>query len=115
MADTVESRSHTGVLSTLKQELTCSSSYIPQQRNKPKEAPKQPEKAPFFLPILPGVEHRFAVTQTDETPGQKKKTSKRLELGATQADSTFLRKLASEDPEGNCGSSTFLITELSCL
>jgi len=29
-----------------------------QQRNKPKEAPKPPEKAPFFLPTLPGVEHR---------------------------------------------------------
>ncbi|PAV23976.1 Utp21-domain-containing [Pyrrhoderma noxium] len=72
-----------------------------QQRNKPKEPPKQPEKAPFFLPTLPGVEHRFAVTQTDDTQDQKKKTTKRLESGATQADSTFLRKLVSEDPEGD--------------
>ena len=72
------------------------------QRNKPKEPPKQPEKAPFFLPTLPGVEHRFAVTQTDDTQDQKKNTTKRLESGATQADSTFLRKLVSEDPEGDC-------------
>lgn len=28
-------------------------------RNKPKEAPKAPEAAPFFLPTLPGTETRF--------------------------------------------------------
>ncbi|KAG6885879.1 hypothetical protein C0993_008398 [Termitomyces sp. T159_Od127] len=30
-----------------------------QQRNKPKEPPKVPEQAPFFLPTLPGVDIRF--------------------------------------------------------
>ncbi|KAI9205039.1 Utp21 specific WD40 associated putative domain-containing protein [Polychytrium aggregatum] len=29
------------------------------KRNKPAEAPKQPEKAPFFLPTLPGVTTKF--------------------------------------------------------
>ncbi|KAH8116880.1 WD40 repeat-like protein [Phellopilus nigrolimitatus] len=72
-----------------------------QQRNKPKEPPKPPEKAPFFLPTLPGVEHRFAVTQKGDSEGRTKRPSKRLEAGATQADSTFHRKLVSDDPEGD--------------
>ncbi|THH10776.1 hypothetical protein EW145_g1083 [Phellinidium pouzarii] len=72
-----------------------------QQRNKPKEPPKPPEKAPFFLPTLPGSDHRFAVTQKDKIEGRAKKPSKRLEAGATQAESAFRRKLASDDPEGD--------------
>jgi U3 small nucleolar RNA-associated protein 21 len=32
-------------------------------RNKPKEAPKAPEKAPFFLPTLPGVVSKFAAPE----------------------------------------------------
>ncbi|KAI5121673.1 hypothetical protein M0805_002749 [Coniferiporia weirii] len=71
-----------------------------QQRNKPKEPPKPPEKAPFFLPTLPGVEHRFAVTQKSDAE-RTKRPSKRLEAGSTQAESAFHRKLASEDPEGD--------------
>ncbi|CAJ0829013.1 9830_t:CDS:10 [Entrophospora sp. SA101] len=32
------------------------------KHNKPKEPPKKPEKAPFFLPTLPGVEPKFVIT-----------------------------------------------------
>ena len=32
-----------------------------QQRNKPKEPPKAPKSAPFFLPTVPGVEFKFDV------------------------------------------------------
>ncbi|KAF9940858.1 hypothetical protein BGZ65_005881 [Modicella reniformis] len=35
-------------------------------RNKSKEAPKVPEKAPFFLGTLPGVEPKFVATKQDE-------------------------------------------------
>ncbi len=73
-----------------------------QQRNKPKEAPKAPEKAPFFLPTLPGVEHRFAITQKDAQGPKKKEVGKRLEAGASQAESVFYKKLVSEDPDGDC-------------
>ncbi|KAJ7582969.1 WD40-repeat-containing domain protein [Mycena floridula] len=52
-----------------------------QQRNKPKEAPKAPEKAPFFLPTLPGVEPRFAPPSAD---------------AASNAESVFLQKLLAE-------------------
>jgi len=72
-----------------------------QQRNKPKEPPKPPEKAPFFLPTLPGVEHRFAIAQKGESDSQPTKSSKRLEIGATQAQSIFYKKLMSEDHEGD--------------
>ncbi|KAH7102300.1 Utp21-domain-containing protein [Auriculariales sp. MPI-PUGE-AT-0066] len=66
------------------------------QRNKPKEAPKAPEQAPFFLPTLPGVEHRFAI-ETPETP-----PSRRLRAGATSsAESEFVRRLAAEEVEGD--------------
>lgn len=72
-----------------------------QQRNKPKEPPKPPEKAPFFLPTLPGVDHRFDVSQAE----QEKKTSKptrRLERAAGASESVFFRKLQEEDQGGDC-------------
>ncbi|KAI0707610.1 Utp21-domain-containing protein [Earliella scabrosa] len=63
-----------------------------QQRNKPKEPPKQPEKAPFFLPTLPGVDHRFAV---DEKKAEEaKKPTKRLQGAAGSTESVFYKKLA---------------------
>ncbi|THG98692.1 hypothetical protein EW026_g3542 [Hermanssonia centrifuga] len=68
-----------------------------QQRNKPKEPPKPPEKAPFFLPTLPGVEHRFNVDQAGEN--KSKKSTKRLEKAATSSESLFYQKLTAEDEE----------------
>ncbi|KAI0672967.1 Utp21-domain-containing protein [Trametes maxima] len=62
-----------------------------QQRNKPKEAPKQPEKAPFFLPTLPGVEQRFALEQKK---GEKKKDTRRLQRAAGSTESVFYTKLS---------------------
>ena len=71
-----------------------------QQRNKPKEPPKQPEKVPFFLPTLPGVEHRFAIQQP-EKEGKKKQT-KRLQKAAGATESVFMQKLTEEDDDGSC-------------
>ncbi|KAG6865407.1 hypothetical protein C0991_002901 [Blastosporella zonata] len=69
-----------------------------QQRNKPKEAPKAPEKAPFFLPTLPGVEARFA-------PAEKKtldlKPTRRLEKAAGSLESTFYQKLLADTQDGD--------------
>lgn len=68
------------------------------QRNKPKEPPKAPEQAPFFLPTLPGVEHRFAVDSatTDVPP------TKELKHGAMDtAESEFVRRLAEEDVDSD--------------
>ncbi|CDO73537.1 hypothetical protein BN946_scf185014.g7, partial [Trametes cinnabarina] len=64
-----------------------------QQRNKPKEPPKQPEKAPFFLPTLPGVEPRFALEQK-KAEEKKKKETKRLQRAAAATESIFYKKLS---------------------
>ncbi len=42
-----------------------------QQRNKPKEPPKPIEKAPFFLPTLPGVETRFTMQRRNQKETKK--------------------------------------------
>ena len=84
-----------------------------QQRNKPKEAPKPPEKAPFFLPTLPGVEHRFDV-QEAENAKKSKKPSKRLEKAAAASESVFYQKLSTEDPAGDCESSRYTLPRTSC-
>lgn len=77
-----------------------------QQRNKPKEPPKQPEKAPFFLPTLPGVEHRFTVDQQQKAQedANAKNATKRLQRAAGETESVFYRKLveASESPSSDC-------------
>ncbi|CAL1705181.1 unnamed protein product [Somion occarium] len=69
-----------------------------QQRNKPKEPPKPPEQAPFFLPTLPGVETRFAIDQSK--PEESKKETKRLQKTAASSESVFYKKLVAEDPDG---------------
>ncbi len=40
-------------------------------------------------PHSPGVEHRFAITQKDAQGPKKKEVGKRLEAGASQAESVF--------------------------
>ncbi|KAF8236226.1 Utp21-domain-containing protein [Tricholoma matsutake] len=69
------------------------------QRNKPKDPPKAPEQAPFFLPTLPGVEHRFAPPTTKAA--EPKKSSKRLENNAASVESVFYRKLVTEARDGD--------------
>lgn len=84
-----------------------------QQRNKPIEPPKAPEKVPFFIPTVPGLEPRFAMAeQAESTEKSKKKKSKKLKAGESQVESMFKAKLKSEDSEGNC---QFHINSLSPL
>lgn len=81
--------------------LKCTLTSFPiQQRNKPKDPPKAPEQAPFFLPTLPGVEHRFAPPTTKAA--EPKKSSKRLENNAASVESVFYRKLVTEARDGDC-------------
>ena len=37
-----------------------------QERNKPKQPPKLPKAAPFFLPTIPGLEPKFAIPEEKE-------------------------------------------------
>lgn len=72
---------------------------IVQQRNKPKEPTKIPEKAPFFLPSLSGEMLKFDLNHTiKEGSEQKKKESSRLEKNrAAETESEFQRLLKEDD------------------
>ncbi|KAJ3549357.1 hypothetical protein NMY22_g922 [Coprinellus aureogranulatus] len=77
-----------------------------QQRNKPKEAPKAPEQAPFFIPTLPGVETRFALDdvkskkqkERQEEEERRKERSRRM-LGGVE--SVFVRKMEESNRDGD--------------
>lgn len=68
-------------------------------RNKPKEPPKAPAAAPFFLPTVQGLETRFDVSaaQAHDEP-----LSARLAPSASFLESEFTRRLAREDEDGDC-------------
>ncbi|POY75072.1 hypothetical protein BMF94_1701 [Rhodotorula taiwanensis] len=70
-------------------------------RNKSKEPPKAPERAPFFLPTLPGVDNRFDFESKEEAVTTKRKLD--YTAGAS-IETDFVRRLLAEDEEGNCGS-----------
>lgn len=84
------------------------------QRNKPKEAPKAPERAPFFLPTLPGTDARFdfgAATATSKDGGgaglveDGKKRKLDYSLG-NSIETDFVRRLLAEKESGTCESSS---------
>nr|GAT60083.1 predicted protein [Mycena chlorophos] len=72
-----------------------------QQRNKPKEAPKAPEKAPFFLPTVQGVEPRFAVPEKKKVDSETRKETRRLQKAAGGTQSVFYEKMEACDPSGD--------------
>ncbi|KAF9189420.1 hypothetical protein BGZ51_009596 [Haplosporangium sp. Z 767] len=61
-------------------------------RNKPKEAPKAPEKAPFFLSTLPGVEPKFVATKQDEERANVEDT-KMIRMSMLQPETVFMTLL----------------------
>lgn len=69
-------------------------------RNKPTEAPKAPERAPFFLPTLPGVDQRFDFGSTD-AKGLEEKQTRRLDMGSANVETDFVRRLLKEDPDSD--------------
>ncbi|KAL0092025.1 Utp21 specific WD40 associated putative domain-containing protein [Phycomyces blakesleeanus] len=64
------------------------------QRNKPTEAPKLPEKAPFFLPTLPGAAPQFAIEEKKESSESKKSF---FQLNEMHFVTDFTRLLRSGD------------------
>ncbi|KAG0093270.1 hypothetical protein BGZ93_004161 [Podila epicladia] len=60
-------------------------------RNKPKEAPKAPEKAPFFLSTLPGVEPKFVATKKDDDKADD--DSKMIRMSMLQPETVFMTLL----------------------
>lgn len=66
-------------------------------RNKPKEPPKAPQAAPFFLPTVAGLEPRFDLAAAQSTDD----ATARLGPAASLMESEFTRRLAREDENGD--------------
>jgi U3 small nucleolar RNA-associated protein 21 len=65
-------------------------------RNKPKEAPKLPEKAPFFLPTLPGAKGQFNLDAiTTSNTDKENPDSKRINFSQLNTDTEFGKLLRS--------------------
>lgn len=45
---------------------------LDQKKNKPKEPPKVPKSAPFFIPTVPGLVPRYAAPEQNNDPQQVK-------------------------------------------
>lgn len=65
---------------------------IIKRRNKPKEPPKAPKAAPFFLPTQPGLVPKF-VAADEEMPENEGTQSKLIQMKKLQPKSTFEKKL----------------------
>jgi U3 small nucleolar RNA-associated protein 21 len=79
------------------------------QRNKPTEAPKKPEQAPFFLPSLGGGKRAPDGDNEGEGEGQTKKAAQAPETRITKLDraravQAFAQKLADGGATGDCES-----------
>ena len=79
------------------------------RHNKPKEPPKQPKQAPFFLPTLSGLQPKFVTAEGDSRGGGivgagelKGAESKILNLGALVPLSEFQRTLQHSASIGEC-------------
>jgi len=71
-------------------------------RNKPKEAPKLPEKAPFFLPTLPGAKGQFNL-ETTITKNEENPDSKRINFSQLDTDTEYAKLLrAGHEADGRC-------------
>lgn len=75
------------------------------QRNKPKEAPKAPERAPFFLPTLPGVKQRFDFGTDDRAVKGvgEGAASRKLDMSAASVETEFVRRMMAEPEAGDFG------------
>lgn len=71
------------------------------QRNKPKEAPKVPEKAPFFLPSTTGPPLPSLVETSDDANG-KVNESRLTRFDRSRLEEAFTSKLRGGVANGNC-------------
>ncbi|KAI7904599.1 Utp21 specific WD40 associated putative domain-containing protein [Cokeromyces recurvatus] len=62
-------------------------------RNKPKEAPKLPEKAPFFLPTLPGAKTQFDLSSTNNTEQEDELKSREISFSQLNTDTEYSKLL----------------------
>jgi U3 small nucleolar RNA-associated protein 21 len=82
-------------------------------RNKPKEAPKLPEKAPFFLPGTHGIGGGGGDAKLDGKKAEIDATSRITRVEGTRAQEDFARLLREGARVGNCRSH-IVSFEFSC-
>ncbi|CEG81199.1 hypothetical protein RMATCC62417_15426 [Rhizopus microsporus] len=72
-------------------------------RNKPKEAPKLPEKAPFFLPTLPGAKAQFNLEpmDVDKDKQDEQTKTKQLSLNQLNTETEYSKLLRSGHESSN--------------
>lgn len=63
--------------------------FLLQERNKPKDPPRKPKSAPFFLPTVAGLEPKFELPEEDK---EDKKVNF-LELSIANEKKTFFQLL----------------------
>eukprot|EP00118_Oscarella_pearsei_P001965 m.9054 g.9054 ORF g.9054 m.9054 type:complete len:895 (+) comp21044_c0_seq2:11-2695(+) len=81
-------------------------------RNKPKDPPKAPKAAPFFLPTVPGLELKFSVEKDDTETPQEKSQSKLIRMAKLQPQSEFQLCLDSCSDEGTFDSLVDLLKKM---
>ncbi|XP_062509636.1 WD repeat-containing protein 36-like [Corticium candelabrum] len=75
---------------------------IIKHRNKPKEPPRVPEAAPFFLPTVPGLDFQFYKdTQSNTSTEEKVAASKQISLSQVRPKSNFEECLDSCSSSGD--------------
>ncbi|XP_065834834.1 WD repeat-containing protein 36-like isoform X2 [Oscarella lobularis] len=94
------------------------------ERNKPKEPPKAPEAAPFFLPTVPGLGFKFATEDKDKAEDLKQDQSKLIRMAKLRPKSDFQQCLETCSSRGTFDSliemliamgSSAIAVELHCL
>lgn len=73
-----------------------------QERNKPKEAPKAPMEAPFFLPTIAGTEMKFAVPAPEQETNDKSANQKSAHAPGDRSELGRLLVQASQDSDNDC-------------
>ncbi|CAG8563436.1 14007_t:CDS:10 [Funneliformis caledonium] len=71
------------------------------KRNKPKEPPKSDNKAPFFLPTLPGVKPKFVPLNDLNESKDKKKSGNVIQMSDIKMETEFLKMLKKNHEEEN--------------
>lgn len=70
-----------------------------QKRNKPIEPPKAEEKAPFFLPTLPGVVPTFIKLNEKDENEEQKSNSTRIKNTHSSLNETYGSELLKQGEE----------------
>lgn len=71
-------------------------------RNKPKDAPKAPEQAPFFLPTVTNLDDGLGTRFDIPTKGDGDNSGSKSDFSSAFVESDFTVRLAKEDPSGGC-------------